>query len=104
MFHKLCAVEDLQVRRKFFKIVDIYTSFQPKLSKCCHKVMVDNVGDRVIFLEKVVISKKKDISFLVVTCNATRDQYKQIHEAVVSRNLFGFFSVPTDQKAWQTLV
>ena len=39
--------------------LNIYTSFQLKLNKCCHEVMVDNVGDRVMLLEKVVISRKK---------------------------------------------
>ena len=38
--------------------------------------MVDNVGDRVMLLEKVVIPKKKVITFLAVTGNTTRDQYE----------------------------
>ena len=69
MFPKLCAAD-------FFKVLDIYTSFQPKLSKCCHEVMIDNVGDCAMLLEKMVISKenKKVVTFLAVTCNATRDQ------------------------------
>ena len=54
--------------------------------------------------EKVVISKKRRvITFLAVTCNATRDQHELIHVAVVGRNLFSFFTVTTDKKVWETL-
>ena len=42
----------------FFEIHDIYTSFQPKLSKCYHEVIIDNVGDRVMLPGKLVISTK----------------------------------------------
>ena len=64
--------------------------------------MVDNVGDRVMFLEKVGISKKKVITFLAVTCNATRDQHESIHVVVVPRNLFSPFTVSTVKKVWGT--
>ena len=57
----------------FFEILFFYTSFQRKLSKCCHEVMVDNVGDHVMLPKKVVVFKKKVITFLVATC-ATPDQ------------------------------
>ena len=40
MFPKLCRGRFAGVLR-FFLIFDIYTSFQSKLSKCCHEVMVD---------------------------------------------------------------
>ena len=65
--------------------------------------MVNNVGNRVMSPEKVVISKKKVITFLVVTCNATRDRHELIHVAVVPRNLFSFFTVQTNKKVWETL-
>ena len=42
----------------FFKILNFYSCFQPKLRKYCYEVMVDNSGDRVVLPEKVVISKK----------------------------------------------
>ena len=60
---------------------NIYTSFQPKSSKCHQQVVVNNVGDRVMFPEKVVISKKKIFTFLAVT--ATRNQHELMHVAVV---------------------
>ena len=85
--------------RVFFKVINVYTSFHPKLSKCCHEITVDNVGDRLLLSKKVVISKKKLITFLAVTYNTTRDQYEEIHVAVVPRNLFSFFIVPTDKKS-----
>ena len=65
--------------------------------------MIDNVADRVVLPEKVVISKTKIITFLTVACNATRDQHELIQVAVVPRNLFSFFTVPTDKKVWETL-
>ena len=37
-----------------------------------------------------MISEKKVIIFLAVTCDATRDQYEQIPEAVVPRNYSTF--------------
>ena len=56
--------------------LNIYTSFQLKSNKCCHEVLVDNVGDCVMLLEKVMIfRKKKVINFLAVICNAICDQY-----------------------------
>ena len=64
--------------------------------------MVNNVGDRVTLPEKVEISKKK-VTFVAVTCNATRDQHELIYVAVEPRNLFSFFTVPTDRKVWETL-
>ena len=49
--------------------LNIYTSFQPKLSECCHEVMVNNVRDCVMLMEKVVIFKKKEvIIFVAVSC------------------------------------
>ena len=66
--------------------------------------MVDNIGDHVVLPEKVVISKKKVITFLVVTCNATRDQHELIYVAVVPQYLFSFFTVPTDKIVWKTLL
>ena len=42
-----------------FKTLNIYTSFQPELSKCCHEVTVGNVGDCVMLPEKVMNSPKK---------------------------------------------
>ena len=57
--------------------LNIYASFQLKLNKCCHEVMINNVRNCVMLLEKVMISrKKKVITFLAVICNAIRDQYK----------------------------
>ena len=50
-------------------ILNIYTSFQPKLNKCCHEVMVDNVGDRVMLAKKVVNSKQKINTFLAIKMN-----------------------------------
>ena len=87
-------------------MLNVYTSFQPKLSKCCHEIRIDNVGDRVIVPEKMVISKniKKVITFLAVTCSATRDHHKLIHVVVVPQNFFSFFTVSTDKKVWETLV
>ena len=84
--------------RRFSKIFNIYASFQQKLSKCCHEVMVDNVGDRVVLPEKVVNSKKRSSPLLAVTYNATRDQYQEIHVAVVARILFSFFTARTKKK------
>ena len=58
---------------------NIYTSFQLTVSKCCDEILVDNVGDRVMIPEKVVISKKKErkfIIFLAVSSNVTPDQYE----------------------------
>ena len=67
--------------------------------------MVNNDGDRVMVPEKVVSPKKKKVlTFLSVTCNATRDQHKLIHVAVVPRNLFSFYAVPTDKQVWETLM
>ena len=63
--------------------------------------MVDNVGDCGMLLEKVVISRKKVITFFSVICNAIRDQYEEVHVAVVPQNLFSFFTVPTDKKVWE---
>ena len=63
MFPKLCAVEDSQACRGFFKILHIYTSFQPELNKCCREVTVGNIGDRVTLPEKVVNSKKRPSPF-----------------------------------------
>ena len=48
--------------------------------------------------------KKKVITFLAVTCNATRDQHELIQVAVVPRNLFNFFTVLTDKKVWEVLL
>ena len=56
---------------------------------------------------KVVISikkkQKKVITFLAVTCSATRNQHESIYVAAVPQNLFSFFTVPTDKKVWETL-
>ena len=41
------------VPRVFFKILNIHTNFEPRLSKCCHDLMVDNVEDRVMLPEEV---------------------------------------------------
>ena len=71
-------MKDLQVCSGFFKILIIYTSFQPELSKCCHEVMIGNIGDRVMLHKKLVKSnkkKKKKIIHLAVTCNAISKQY-----------------------------
>ena len=65
MFPELCAVEDLQVRRGFFKILNIYTSFQPKLSKCCHEVMVNNVGSCYVARKSGDLPKKCPSPFLL---------------------------------------
>ena len=69
--------------------------------------MVNNVGERVMLPEKVVISKikkkKQVITFLAVTCNAIRDQPELVRVACVPRNLFSFFTVPTDKNVWETL-
>ena len=47
------------------------------------RMTVIDVGGLVILPEKVVISKKKVITFLAITCNTTRDQHELIHVAVV---------------------
>ena len=57
-------------------LLNIYTSFQQKLNKCCHEVMVDNVGDHVVAQKSGDFQKKKVITFLAVICNAIRDQYE----------------------------
>ena len=46
-----------------FRELNIYTSFQPKLSKCYREVMIDNVGDRVMLPKKIVVIKKKSSPF-----------------------------------------
>ena len=66
--------------------------------------MVNNIGDRGALHEKVVITEKKVMTFLAVTCKATRDQHDLIHVAAVPRNLFYFFTVPTHKKVWETLI
>ena len=55
--------------------------------------MVNNNGDCVMLLEKVVISKKK-----VVTCKPTGDKHELIHVAIVLQTLFSFFTLPADKK------
>ena len=61
----MCLVDEVQLDQYFpncvlrvFKIFNTYTSFQSKLTECCHKVKVNDVGDRGMLLEKVVISEK----------------------------------------------
>ena len=41
VFSKLCAMEDWQVCREFFKVLYVDTKFLPKLRKCCYEVIVD---------------------------------------------------------------
>ena len=54
----------------FFKILNIYTSLQPKASKFYHKVMVDHVEDRVLVLccpkKWCDLKKNKVIDFSLV--------------------------------------
>ena len=74
---RFAGVEDLHVCCKFFEIHDIYPSFQTKLDKCCHEVMVNNFGDCVMAPKKEVISEKqkeKFSIFLAVTCYVTHHQ------------------------------
>ena len=65
-------------------------------------IMVNNVGD-LCCPKKWWSPEKKVITFLAVTCNATRDQHELIQMAAMPRNLFGFITVPTDKKVWDTL-
>ena len=67
MFSKLCAAA-------FWKMLDDYMSFQPNLSKL-NELLVDNVEDRVMLAEKVLICKNTIMTF-VATYNATHGQYK----------------------------
>ena len=52
--------------------------------------MVNNVGDRGMLHEKVVITEKKVMTSLAVSCYDTRDQHELIHVAAVRRNLLTF--------------
>ena len=103
MFPEVCAVEELQVCRRFFKVLDIYTSFQPKLSKCCHEVIVDNVGDRVTLPQKVISKNKRSSPFSLSPVMLLAIDMTRFTLLVCREICLAFFIAPTDKEVWETL-
>ena len=66
--------------------------------------MVDNMGDRVMLLEKTVFSKKEKRSSPFSLSPVMLLAINIDSLAGVPQNLLSFFTAPTGKKIWETLL